>query len=264
MLNTSEEIPPGNVEQDVAGTSSSEKTAKLVRLIKSIIVSPVRAKHVDTNYVKYKFYNSFNYSLLSREHQDINLSIGITSPKPGEGKTLIASNLAVSLAMGSQKNTVLIDLNVGRPALHKIFGVPLAPGLTEAFNSSEIHISQTAIENLYVLSAGKTIIPHENLFYQTQSPNSVPQANLAPSLGLDQLPAFRDILYSLEQKYELVIVDMPSVNSNTVPHLFANHMHGLIIVIRSGKTKREELDLMLQKVNEQQVLGFVLNHFNEK
>lgn len=243
-------------------TSEDDKSFKLVRLIKSIIVNPVRSKYIDGNVIKYKFYNSFNYSMISKEPKNVNLSIGITSPKAREGKTLIACNLAVSLAMGLQTDTILIDLNIANPSLHKIFGVPLAPGLTEAFNDNEIRISQSAVENLFVLSAGKNIIPNENLFHQMQGQSAAQNGKIKPSLGLQHLPAFRDILYSLEQKYDIIIVDMPEMNSESVPHLFANQLNGLIVVVRSGKTKREELDLTLQKINEHQILGFVLNSFN--
>src|ERR1041385_5501075 len=90
---------------DGAG-QSGETGGKLVRLIKSIAVNPARGKTVDDAVVKFKYYNSFNYSLLNREHENVNLTVGITSPKPGEGKTLVACNLAVSLALGSQKETV--------------------------------------------------------------------------------------------------------------------------------------------------------------
>jgi protein-tyrosine kinase len=264
MLNIGEEVQEEDINKSQDGNLGNEHNEKLVRLIKSILVNPVRGKYVDDKVVKYKIYNSFNYSLLSRERQDINLSLGITSPKVGEGKTMIACNLAVSLAMGSQKNTILIDLNIANPLLHKIFGVPLAPGLTEAFNSNEIHISQTAVDNLAVLSAGKSIVPHENLFHQSHIHNSMQGGRLKPSLGLEQLPAFRDIIYSLEQQYELIIVDMPAINSESVPNLFAQQLNGLIVVVRSGNTKREDIDLMLQRVNENQVLGFVLNSFGQK
>lgn len=264
MFNLGEEAQEEDINKPLNDNLGNEHNEKLVRLIKSIYVNPVRGKYVDDKVVKYKFYNSFNYSLLSRERQDINLSLGITSPKMGEGKTMIACNLAVSLAMGSQKNTILIDLNIANPLLHKIFGVPLAPGLTEAFNGNEIHISQTSVDNLSVLAAGKSIVPHENLFHQSHIQNSMRGGRLKPSIGLEQLPAFRDIIYSLQQNYEFIVVDMPAINSESVPNLFAQQLNGLIVVVRSGNTKREDIDLMLQRVNENQILGFVLNRFGKK
>jgi Mrp family chromosome partitioning ATPase len=239
--------------------SAYKSNEKLVRLIKTIIVNPVRAKYVDETVIKYKFYNSFNYSILVRENPSINLTVGVTSAKAGDGKTLIASNLAVSLAMVSQKSTVLVDLNIVKPRLHKIFGVQLGPGLLEALNHGDIHISQTAIDNLFVLTAGKVIIPHENLFKQTTIAPTSNKEQITPSLGLEQFPAFRDIIYSLEQKYELVIIDMPAITSAQVPVLFTNQFQGLIVVIKSGETKREDLNLMFQRINTSQVFGFVFN-----
>jgi len=85
-----------------------------------------------------------------------------------------------------------------------------------------------------------------------------------PSLGLNQLSAFRDVIYSLEQEFDIVIVDMPSINNESVPVLFAKQLNGVIVVVDSGKTRREELDTMFRQLNERQVLGFVLNRFDER
>lgn len=251
-----------DVNQKIGGSDNQEKNEKIIRLIKTIIVNPERGKFIDESVIKYKYYNSFNYFLLSRENQNVNLTLGITSAKQGEGKTLISCNMAVSFAMGSQKKTILVDLNVANPNLHRIFGVPLAPGLTEGLISSEINVSRTMIENLDVLTAGSTIIPHENLFANNSTLEGSSSLTSRAMLGLDQLAAFRDLIYSLEQHYELIIVDMPAINSASVPTLFANQLHGLVVVVHSGKTKKEEVDAIFQRINERQVLGFVLNRFD--
>jgi Mrp family chromosome partitioning ATPase len=250
------------VNQKIGESDNQEKNEKIIRLIKTIAVNPERGKFIDESVIKYKYYNSFNYFLLSRENQNVNLTLGITSAKQGEGKTLISCNMAVSFAMGSQKKTILVDLNVANPNLHRIFGVPLAPGLTEGLISSEINVSRTMIENLDVLTAGSTIIPHENLFVNNSTPEGSSSLTSRAILGLDQLAAFRDLIYSLEQHYELIIVDMPAINSASVPTLFANQLHGLVVVVHSGKTKKEEVDAIFQRINERQVLGFVLNRFD--
>lgn len=248
-------------DQDLDGkvANNENNDSKLVRLIKSVVVNPEKGKYVDEKIVRFKFYNSFNYSLLSRGNENLNMTVGITSPKQGEGKTLVASNLAVSLAMGSQKKTVLVDLNILNPSLHNVFGVPQSPGLGEAFTNGKVHVYQTAIENLAVLTSGH--------FLGTQSEWPLPEGSMRgimkPALGLDQLAAFRDVIYSLEQEFEFVIVDMPSINTEGVPVLFANQLNGLIVVVDSGRTKKEELDAMFHQVNERQVLGFVFNRFEE-
>ncbi len=236
---------------------------KLVRVLRSIIVNPERGKTIDQGVVQFKYYNSFNYSLLSRDHETVNLTMGITSANPGEGKTLVACNLAVSLAMGSQKKTILVDLNIHNPQLHRVFGVPQVPGLMDAFRDGTIHISESVVDHLSILTAGIPALAAE------RQPATLPDhprhgAPLpTPMLGLEQLTAFRDIIYSLEQEFDFIIVDMPAIRGTSVPVLFANQLNGLLVVVDSTRTKREEIDAMFRSINKNQVLGFVYNRYQD-
>lgn len=249
-----------NEEQQAAGPGNpGAQEQRIVRLIKSVVENPDRGNAIDERVVQFRFFNSFNYSLLTREGKGVNLTVGITSARPGEGKTLVASNLAVSLAMGLQKKTILVDLCFARPKIHEIFGLENGPGLADSFTNGAIHVSRTQVENLYVLSSGMVPLYHEPAGASHGGAGASPK----PLLGLDQLTAFRDVIYSLEQEFDFVIVDMPAVTSAEVPILFTNALNGLLIVVDSGKTRREDLDAMFQKVNEHQVLGFVFNRVEE-
>lgn len=244
---------------DEGGQGGQEQ--KLVRLIKTVVENADRGRTIDEKVVQFRYFNSFNYSLLAREGKGVNLTVGITSAKPGEGKTLVAANLAVSLAMGFQKKTILVDLCFAKPRIHGIFGLENGPGLADSFTNGSIHVSRTQVENLYVLSSG--MIP---LYHEPSAPAagaSGVHVSAKPLLGLDHLTAFRDVIYSLEQEFDFVIVDMPAVNTAEIPVLFTNTLNGLLIVVDSGKTRREELDAMFQKINEHQVLGFVFNRVEE-
>lgn len=233
---------------------------KIVRLIKTLNINEIIGNYIDNNFIQHKIYNSFNYSFLSREKKEINFTLGVTSAKIGEGKTLISSNLAVSLALSSKKPTLLIDLNIANPKINKIFGTPISPGLTEALSENEINIFRSSIENLHILPAGKKLLLHEKIFIQHNVNN---QSKIEPSLGLEHLSAFRDIIYTLEQKFEFIIVDMPAISSNTIPPLFANQFHGLILVVRSEYTKREDIDNIFNKIGERNIVGFVINSFKK-
>ena len=245
---------------------SDRENDKLVRLVKSIVVHPDPGRTVDEKVIQYKYYNSFNYSMLSRGQSDVRMTIGITSPREGEGKTLVASNLAVSLALGSQKNTVLVDLNIHSPRLHEIFDVLQFPGLAESLRNGRIHIFRTSIDHLSVMTVGNFGLPkpRKHPAASGASPHSRPAVPDRPTIGLEQLAAFRDIIYSLEQEFEFVIVDMPSITAGGIPILFANEMNGLLIVVNSGKTRREDLDAMFRQISERQVLGFVFNRFKDR
>jgi Mrp family chromosome partitioning ATPase len=209
------------MEADTAGTQREEQMnsdeasgrdlaeSKLVRIAKTVIVTSDKPGEIDDRIVSARYYNCFNYSLLPKGQTDVRLSLGITSPNPKDGKTLVASNLAVALAMSYQRKTALVDLNIQHPRVHEVFSTSLKPGLLEAFNDVTIHVSATQIEHLFVLSAG---------------------GSMARPLGLDQLPHFRDVLYSLVQEFDFVIVDMPSMDVHGFPVLFANQLTGLFVV----------------------------------
>jgi Mrp family chromosome partitioning ATPase len=249
-------------QQPQEASGPSENT-KIVRVIKSIVVNPELGKHVDESVVKFQYYNAFNYSLLSRGHEKVSMTLGVTSPNQREGKTLVTCNLAVSLAMGSRKKTIIVDLNVYNPRLHQIFGTGRTPGLAEALRNGNIHVTQTQIENLSVLTAENFVEVQEGTATSAPFSTFASQPILHPALSLDQLAAFRDVIYSLEQEYDFVIVDMPSLNTQGFPVLYANQLDGLIVVVNTGKTKQEDINGIFHQINERQVLGFVFNRFTD-
>lgn len=215
----------------------SEK--QLVPSAKSIVVNPKQSNYIDKSMVNRKFYNSFNYSMLPDQYQKINLTVGVTSPNKGEGKTITASNLAVSLALAYKKKTALVDLNLQNPSLHSIFGTSLKPGLIESFNNGSVYLSQTKLDQLYLLSAGA----YENF-----------------SLDMNDVVAIRDIIYSLQQEFEFVILDMNSIFPiEDFPAIFAKEFDGLLVVIDTESTKYGDVEKIFRHINKNQTMGFVFN-----
>ena len=83
-------------------------------------------------------------------------AIMVTSPNPSEGKTMVASNLAQSLAFNGRP-TVIIDCDLRKPRVHKIFDLDAQPGLTNYLTGNatrEEILRATAISNLTVIPAG--------------------------------------------------------------------------------------------------------------
>ena len=236
----------------------------LVRLKRPIVVNPDGASFIDHKVVASRFYNCFNYSLLSPGNGGINLAVGVTSANTGEGKTLVASNLAVSLAIANQRETVLVDLNLGKPSIHTVFGAPQRPGLVEAFYDGAIHLSKTPIKDLYILGAGggpDTPLGKERSasIGDASSKNGSSQA-----VQLEHLAAFRDVIYSLKEQFDFIIVDMPSIHEHAFPVLFTNYLDGILVVVDAGRTKQEDIEHMFRHLNERQVLGFVMNRVGEE
>ena len=218
-----------------------EKEKPPHQLLRPIKMSAVGSDFLDRSVVTFSLYNSFNYSLfLSKEKEPEKLSIGITSPGYGEGKTTTVCNLAAALSTGAGRKTVIVDLNLGRPRIHEVFGIPMGPGLAEALLGNDICVVPTQLENLFALPVGDT--------------------RMVP---LSKLHAFREILASLFNEFDFVIVDMPPAGTRGFPTLIANQLSGLLVVVRSRVTKRREIGRVLRKVREENVLGFVMNGVNE-
>lgn len=221
----------------------TQQTNKLARTVKDIVVKPQRSTYANPSIINREFYNSFNFSRLPGKYKHLNLTLGITSPNKGEGKTLVASNLAASFALGYKRKTVLVDLNIQNPCIHEVFGASLSPGVTDSFQNGDINLVQTKFEQLFVFPAGN---------------------GRTHPLDLHDVIPIRDVIYTLEQKFEFVIVDMGSILNADFPSLFANEVDGLLAVIDSQNTKNKDVKKMYRYVNEKQILGYIFNRMDDK
>jgi len=252
-------------EQRSEANEEQIKPAALIRLKKTVVFEESHAKSakINSSVIRPEFYNAFKYELLPKDQSARCLTFGVTSSKLGDGKSLVASNMAVSFAVANAKKTLIVDLNIGRPRIHKIFNVPIAPGFLDALDRNEIRVSETPIRNLSVLSAGQ-LSEHPFVLLDGESNNGRDQEDRErATLGLEHVTSFRDIIYSLEQVFEVVIVDLPSVADLGFPQLYLKQISGLIVVVNSGATRKEEIDKLLHHVDEQQILGFVLNRTDD-
>ncbi|HVJ07413.1 MAG TPA: polysaccharide biosynthesis tyrosine autokinase [Acidisarcina sp.] len=175
-------------------------------------------------------------------------SLLVTSPVLGEGKTTVAYNTAVAFAQAG-KNVVLVDADMRKPHLHDIFSVPNAPGLSDVLTGAatvdQAMHKHPSVPSLSLLTAG--------------SDTSMP-AELLSSKALDEL------LVSLGQKYELIIVDSPPMLLVTDARILAGKLDATLAVIRAGKTSGavlQHLSEMLESSGSRAV-GLVLNGIDTK
>jgi polysaccharide biosynthesis transport protein len=178
------------------------------------------------------------FSTRGSEHKVIQ----VTSPNPGDGKTTLASNLAVSIA-NSGKRTLLIDADFRRPRVHKVFGLGDGVGLSEVMSGSvELTdaIQETSIEGLFILVCGRR------------------PANPAELLTSSK---FQQLVEVLREKYDLVIIDTPPVLAVTDPLAVAPRVDGVLLVIRLGKSARSVAQKALEALDSigGTVLGVVVN-----
>jgi capsular exopolysaccharide synthesis family protein len=166
----------------------------------------------------------------------------VTSPLSEEGKTTVALNLAAAFALGGFR-TVLVEADLRRPSLHRVFGTVGTKGLTTAIVGDvplAEAVIQTETRNLSVLLAGA--IP----------PNPV------ELLSSDQMGK---LLERLGQTYDAVIVDSPPIIPVADPAALAGRCDGVAIVTRAGKTDKRRLSDSVQVVERAggRLLGVVLN-----
>lgn len=214
------------------------------RNILPMVISDRVLEGYNKKIISQKFTNSFNFSKLATVSGNLNMSIGITSANRQEGKTLVASNMAVSLATAYQRTTVLVDLNFKNPQLHKIFNASLEPGVVEAVTSKTVHVSPTAIENLFLMTAGNS-------------------SKFSPSI--QQTLLLRELLNTLKKEFNTVIVDMSSLLpiSESSVH-FVNEIDGLITVVDTRHTKKESLKKIFNHIDEKQFVGYIFNRVKDR
>lgn len=153
----------------------------------------------------------------------------ITSPEPGDGKTTTAANLAITTAL-SGRSVLLIDADLRRPNLHKLFGIDRGPGLGEILTGSDVgsSIQRVLISGLSVLSAGNTSVPPTELLNSGQ---------------------MRRLLRTVSKRFDVVIVDTPPVLAATDLLVLAPYFDVVMVVVAADKTDFRALDRVRETLN---------------
>lgn len=167
----------------------------------------------------------------------------ITSSGPDEGKSITAANLAVVFA-NSGKQVLLVDADLRKPTVALSFQLPHNEGLSNLLSERERiaddYITETHIENLWVLPSGP----------KPPNPSEV--------LGTKRM---EEIIEELILDFDLVIFDMPPVETVTDAQILAAKTDGTLLVVRERKTKKQELlkAKELLQIAKANILGVVYN-----
>lgn len=168
-------------------------------------------------------------------------SIIITSPSKGDGKSLTAANLALTMAQEFHQRVLLLDADLRRPAVARMFGLPDGPGLTEVLmgvadtESALVHLED---QHLTVMPAGS------------------PVAQPAELLGSASM---RRVLDTLSKTYDRILIDMPPVAPLADVHVLSPSVDGLLMIVRAGSTPKPAIERALAGLDISKVLGLVLN-----
>jgi capsular exopolysaccharide synthesis family protein len=145
----------------------------------------------------------------------------ITSSIKGEGKSVVAANLAYALARDMGKMTLLIDGDLKCPTIHQYFGVSQSPGVRDVLQGSqslESCLRQEGELSLWILPSG---------------------VNRSRALdNLSKIKRIGGILEDLKKRFEHIIIDAPPVLPLADMHVIASMADTVVLVIRAGLTPR--------------------------
>jgi succinoglycan biosynthesis transport protein ExoP len=183
----------------------------------------------------------------------------ITSSSPQEGKTLVATNLALAMAQAGKK-TLLIGSDVRKPSLGKIFGVEATPGLTDILlGNYHWHDTVRTVVDLALGDMGFTEImvsPRlDNLHLITSGAIPADPAELIGSARLD------DFIAEAKKEYEVILFDAPPVLSAADAVIIGTKVDGVLLVYRLGTVSRGLLRRACSQLEQVKchIVGVILN-----
>jgi non-specific protein-tyrosine kinase len=169
-------------------------------------------------------------------------TLAVCSALAGEGKTTIALGLAVTIAQDfPRRRVLLVETDLRNPILAKDFDLEPAPGLMECLLDDEplqLAFRPTTLNNLHLLPAG------------------APRANPGRVLRSDRMVS---AVETMSQSYDMVILDVPAILTNSDSLLLTDLADGVIFVVRAGVTPLPLVSKAIGQLAEGKLRGAVLN-----
>ncbi|WP_019023410.1 MULTISPECIES: XrtA-associated tyrosine autokinase [unclassified Thioalkalivibrio] len=170
--------------------------------------------------------------------------IMVTSSLPREGKTFLATNLAISMAMEVDRTVLLVDADVAQPTIPKVLGFKAERGLMDVLTEPDLGIPdvlmRTNIENLSVLPAGR------------------PHGRSTEILASDGMRALLDELHDRYQD-RIILFDSPPLLATSEPGVLAAGMGQVVMVVDAERTPAASVENAMQQLAGCDVVLTALN-----
>jgi Mrp family chromosome partitioning ATPase len=174
------------------------------------------------------------------------LAIGVTSTRVHDGKTTFAMGLAGSLAEDLGVDVTLVDADFHTHSIGEEYGLTGRRGLSDVLRGSaepDAVAHRLPRGTLRIIPAGATLED---------------SARIARSQFAAQF------VENMKTTNRFVVFDLPTATSSTTAPVLARLLDGVIVVVRAGRTTRQELDQALQRMRGANILGVVLNDWSTK
>lgn len=177
------------------------------------------------------------------EGKKVPRTIMVVSAAPSEGKGFVTANLGISLARGMDQHSLIVDCDLRRPSLARLFGLSNEFGvvncLQEGRNVSEL-LQKTSIDKLSILGSGKS------------------PANPAELLGSSRMEA---LIEELGERYEDRFVIFDCAPGQVAPESFvlAKRVDCVVVVVRYGRSNRNHVKKLVDTIGRDKIIGIVFN-----
>jgi len=169
-------------------------------------------------------YRSLRTNLCSLSPDNPLQAILVTSSLRSEGKTISACNLSFSLAQDREKRVILVDGDMRKASIHKLFNISKEPGFSDVLSrgySIDRFIDKPICGNLYVVPAGKA------------------PANPSELLTSSRM---KSLLADLRSKFDWIIFDIPPIIAVTDASVLGAQLDGTLLVVRAGRTQAVDVE----------------------
>jgi protein-tyrosine kinase len=166
--------------------------------------------------------------------------IMVASGVPGEGKTLTATNIALTLSDSYRRRVLLIDADLRKPTLHQVFRLNTTSGLTDGLDpEGDVRLVLRQVSsNLSVLPAGR--------------PTTDPMAGLTSE-------RMRRLIDEAKEAFDWVIIDTPPLMLLPDAHLLSSLVDGAVLVVKAASTPHEMVKRTAEIIGRERIVGVVLN-----
>ncbi len=170
-------------------------------------------------------------------------TLAITSPHYGDGKTTVAINLGISIALNLKNTVLLADLDLRKPDMHSYLGIAPRAGLTDyLLNDTPLHecFLRPPFERVNTLSAGTPLDSSSELLAS---------------------PKMSALAQEMKHRYadRLIVYDMPPMLPQDDSLAFLPQVDAVLVVVRDGTTRVSDLKRCLNALSKANVIGTVLN-----
>jgi protein-tyrosine kinase len=172
-------------------------------------------------------------------------TILVTSTAPGEGKSFVSANLAISLARGMDQYCLVVDCDLRRPTLAGLLGMANEPGLSDYLQTKcdvPQLIQKTSVEKLSLLASGH------------------PPVNPSELLGSTRMEG---LVQELSSRYDdrFVIFDSPPIQAASETSVLARQVDGIVLVVRWGASGRDHVRRLVEDIGKEKIIGVVFNGY---